>query len=94
MTCFIVNNYYHTREHALKHRPEKWFREWHFYPQTWYCDFENRLNEYEYLRYRHDDPDFIDNITKILSEQGTVLTILFKDFLFLFSWQLRCYLSE
>uniref|UniRef100_A0A914X1V1 Sulfotransferase n=1 Tax=Plectus sambesii TaxID=2011161 RepID=A0A914X1V1_9BILA len=55
MTCFLLQLHdylYRISEHLPK---ERWFRDWHFYPQAWYCDFDRHIKRYHLIHYKRND---------------------------------------
>jgi len=57
------------RRHAEHTTLLRWEREHHFYPQSWYCDFDRRYDTYRFLRYDRNGA-FIDELLQMLTEVG------------------------
>lgn len=75
MDCFVPKLYYHLRNHA-EHMPlERWNREWHFYPQSWYCDFDRRIGDYKLFRYARNER-FFNELLNVFRSGGVNQTYL------------------
>ena len=40
----------------------------HFFPQTWYCDFEHHLNKYNIITYNSSRDNFVNELERFLEK--------------------------
>jgi hypothetical protein len=65
LNCFLPLLHDYLRK-MVDHMPiNRWTRDWHFYPQSWYCDFDQKFGKYHLLRYERSD-EFYTELVQVL----------------------------
>jgi hypothetical protein len=69
MLCFLEKHY----KKLFFHRedPPKMPMEDHFYPQNWYCGFQNYINDYKILKYPTDQK----NMSHFFAAMGSLFSL-------------------
>uniref|UniRef100_A0A914WK96 Sulfotransferase family protein n=1 Tax=Plectus sambesii TaxID=2011161 RepID=A0A914WK96_9BILA len=70
LECFVPKLHDFLYKQSV-HRPvNKWPLDWHFLPQSWYCDYDRYLNKYDQLlRYGRND-QFRTEVVDMLGKRG------------------------
>uniref|UniRef100_A0A914XI04 Carbohydrate sulfotransferase n=1 Tax=Plectus sambesii TaxID=2011161 RepID=A0A914XI04_9BILA len=70
LECFVPKLHDFLYKQSV-HRPvNKWSLDWHFLPQSWYCDYDRHLDKYDKLiRYGRND-QFWTELVNMLGKRG------------------------
>uniref|UniRef100_A0A0N5BJ07 Carbohydrate sulfotransferase n=1 Tax=Strongyloides papillosus TaxID=174720 RepID=A0A0N5BJ07_STREA len=74
ITCFVDRLYNELVNVANKEKIPNQFNDYHFYPQTWQCEYYKYKKNYNYLKYPSKDKNiFYGNLMKELKKSGVAL---------------------
>jgi hypothetical protein len=72
MSCFLPKLHRDFLLHVLHLPLQRWTLDWHFFPQSWHCEFERYFHLYTFVRYERSE-SFWSALVKVSGHNKLIL---------------------